>query len=127
MAAHPSPPSSRPSAPPPIAQPAAQPAAPAAASAHWLTVLPLGLRLPVQPGHSLLQAALAAGVRLPSACRNCTCRACLARLVQGRIHYLIDWPGLLAEEKAEGWILPCVAGAASDLLIDAPAASRLLG
>ena len=106
--------------PPPPAR--SGPAAP-----HRLTVLPLGVQLPVPAGHSLLQAALAAGVRLPSACRNGTCRACLARLVQGRIHYLIDWPGLLAEEKADGWILPCVACAASDLVIDAPAASRLLG
>jgi ferredoxin len=25
------------------------------------------------------------------------------------VRYRVEWPGLLAEEKAEGWILPCVA------------------
>ena len=64
---------------------------------------------------------------MPSACRNGTCRACLCRLVSGSIRYQIDWPGLLAEEKADGWILPCVATATSDVVIAAPAASRLLG
>ena len=51
----------------------------------------------------------------------------MARLVSGDIGYLIDWPGLLAEEKAAGWILPCVACALSDLVIEAPNATRLMG
>ena len=94
---------------------------------HQLSVQPGGWLLPVPAGHSLLQAALAAGVRLPNSCRNGSCRACLARLLSGHIHYSVDWPGLLAEEKAEGWILPCVACADSDLVIDAPGATPLLG
>ena len=94
--------------------------------AHQLSVQPGGWQLPVPAGHSLLQAALAAGVRLPNSCRNGSCRACLARLLSGHIHYSVDWPGLLAEEKAEGWILPCVACADSDLVIYAPAASPAL-
>ena len=89
---------------------------------HRLTVQPGGWQVPVPASHSLLQAALAAGVQLPSSCRNGSCRACLARLLSGQIHYQVDWPGLLAEEKTEGWILPCVACADSDLVIDAPAA-----
>jgi ferredoxin len=94
---------------------------------HRLTVLPGAWQAPVAAQQSLLQAARAAGVALPSACRNGSCRACLCRLVSGSIHYQIDWPGLLAEEKAEGWILPCVATASSDVVIDAPAAKRLVG
>ena len=92
-----------------------------------LTVLPGGWQVPVPAGQSLLQAALAAGVRLPNSCRNGSCRSCLARLESGQIHYTIAWPGLLAEEKAEGWILPCVACADSDLVITAPGASALIG
>ena len=92
-----------------------------------LTVQPAGWQAPVAPSQTLLQAARAAGLTLPSACRNGSCRACLCQLISGTIHYQIDWPGLLAEEKAEGWILPCVAGASSDVVIAAPAASRLLG
>ena len=92
-----------------------------------LTVQPAGWQALVAPGQTLLQAARAAGLNLPSSCRNGSCRTCLCQLVSGTVHYQIDWPGLLAEEKAGGWILPCVAGASSDVVIAAPAASRLLG
>ena len=106
---------------------AATPAGSGSATIHQLTVLPDGWQLPVAPQLSLLQAARAAGVSLPSACRNGTCRACLCRLVSGSIRYQIDWPGLLAEEKAEGWILPCVASATSHVVIEVPGAIRLFG
>lgn len=97
-------------------------AAPASAR---LTIQPLGAAVPLQPGQSLLQTALAAGIALPSSCRNGTCRTCMCKLASGQVRYLIDWPGLLAEEKAEGWILPCVATAEHDLVIDAPLAQPL--
>ena len=51
----------------------------------------------------------------------------LARLDSGQIRYTIDWPGLLAEEKQDGWILPCVALADSDVVITSPGASPLMG
>ncbi|MBC7729340.1 MAG: 2Fe-2S iron-sulfur cluster binding domain-containing protein [Microbacteriaceae bacterium] len=98
-------------------------------STSWptLTVQPAGWQALVAPDQTLLQAARAAGLNLPSSCRNGSCRACLCQLVSGTIHYQIDWPGLLAEEKAAGWILPCVAGARSNVVIASPAASRLPG
>ena len=92
---------------------------------HWMTVLPGGWRVPVPAGQTLLQAALDAGVRLPRSCRNGTCRACMAQLVDGHAHHRIDWPGLLAEEQAAGWVLPCVACADSDLTLLAPGAVEL--
>jgi ferredoxin len=67
---------------------------------------------------SVLQAAQQAGVALSASCRNGSCRACRVMLLRGRIRYTVEWPGLLAEEKAEGWILPCVARAESDLVIE---------
>jgi len=69
---------------------------------------------------SLLEAAAFAHVRLPRSCRNGTCRTCLCRLASGRISYRIEWPGVSAEEKAEGLILPCVAVAETDLVLWAP-------
>jgi len=39
------------------------------------------------------------------------------------VRYKIEWPGLSLDEKREGYILPCVAIATSDLVIEAPAAS----
>ena len=65
----------------------------------------------------ILYAALRAGVDLPSSCRNGTCRTCMCQLLSGEVMYLVRWPGLLPEEKAEGWILPCIAHARSDLVL----------
>jgi ferredoxin len=66
---------------------------------------------------TVLAASLAAGAGLASSCRNGTCRACIARLSDGRVTYRIDWPGLSADEKAQGYFLPCVAHASSDLVV----------
>ena len=70
-----------------------------------------------EPEMTILRASLRGGGGLLSSCRNGTCRACRCRLLEGEISYLIAWPGLSAEEKAEGWILPCVALPRSDLLL----------
>lgn len=69
----------------------------------------------------LLQSALQAGITLESSCRNGTCRSCICRLASGEVVYRIDWPGLSAEEKTDGYILPCVAYPVSDLVITLPA------
>ncbi|HJV52941.1 MAG TPA: 2Fe-2S iron-sulfur cluster-binding protein, partial [Noviherbaspirillum sp.] len=52
---------------------------------------------------TLLDAASRAGLRLPSSCRNGTCRACMCRMTSGQVRYRIAWPGLLPEEKAQGF------------------------
>jgi len=91
-----------------------------------VSITPSGLRYQqVRPAQSLLQAALDAGIRLPSSCRNGTCRACICQLDVGEVDYLIDWPGLSREEKADGWILPCVATARSDVRLHVPDAVDL--
>lgn len=69
---------------------------------------------------SLLLAAALAGIELPSSCRNGSCRACICRLLEGEIAYQVDWPGVLPEERAQGFILPCVACARSDLVLACP-------
>ncbi len=73
---------------------------------------------------SLLEAALAAGIQLPSSCRNGSCRTCLCQLISGQVKYRIEWPGLSREEKADGCILPCVALPLTDVLIEVKTASR---
>ena len=74
---------------------------------------------------TVLEAAERAGVRLPSSCRNGTCRTCICLSTGGTVRYKIEWPGLSLDEKREGYILPCVAVAEGDLVIVAPAAKRL--
>lgn len=91
---------------------------------YTVTVLPAGWRFNAGPQVPLVTAAQHAGIRLPRSCRNGTCRACLCRLLHGQVLYTVDWPGVSADEKAEGWILPCVALARSPLAIEVPDASR---
>jgi ferredoxin len=81
---------------------------------------PDGRTFSARADESLLAAAARAGFELASSCRNGTCRTCMSRLVAGDVAYSIEWPGLLAEEKAEGWILPCVAHARSDIVMTPP-------
>lgn len=69
------------------------------------------------PDQPLLYAAAHAGIELASSCRNGSCRTCMCRLLSGQVSYRIQWPGLLPEEKAEGWILACIAYAESDLVL----------
>lgn len=57
------------------------------------------------------------GIDWPSSCRNGTCRTCLGQLEGGQVRYEMDWPGLSAEEKAEGCVLPCVAYPCSDVVL----------
>lgn len=64
----------------------------------------------------LLIAAEHAGLAPPSSCRNGTCRTCIGRLASGQVRYRIQWPGLSVEEKAEGYILPCVAYPVGDVV-----------
>lgn len=80
-------------------------------------VEPAGWSFPASPGTPLLQSAEDAGLALPSSCRNGTCRSCVSRLLAGEVTYRIAWPGLSAEEKADGWILPCVAHPLTDVVL----------
>lgn len=93
--------------------------------AAWCgTLAPGGWTFAASPDQPLLQSAELAGMVWPSSCRNGTCRTCICRLAQGRVAYRIAWPGLSAEEKAEGWILPCVALPLSDVVVEQPGARR---
>lgn len=89
---------------------------------HRITVVPLEARFEVGEHTSLLLAAEQAGIELPSSCRNGTCRTCLCRLAEGTVVHTIAWPGLSLEEKRDGFILPCVARATSDVVLAVPAA-----
>jgi len=94
-------------------------------TSHTIALLPGGLAFEADAGTSILHAAEAAGIGLPSSCRNGTCRTCICRVRSGDAVHLIEWPGLSFDEKREGWILPCVAVARSALEIEAPLARRI--
>jgi ferredoxin len=87
---------------------------------HDVRFEPDGARFAASPDQPLLLAAEQAGLPVPSACRTGTCRTCMCRVLSGQVRYRVQWPGLLPDEKAEGWILPCIAYAQSDLVLTAP-------
>ena len=69
---------------------------------------------------SLLDSLEQSGLQWPSSCRSGTCRTCIGQLVSGQVHYEMAWPGLTAEEKGEGRVLPCVARPLSDVVLQDP-------
>lgn len=89
----------------------------AAAAVHQAVMAPSGRSFAAPSDRTLLHSAEAAGIALPNACRNGTCRTCLRALHAGSVAYEIPWPGLLPEEKAGGWVLPCVAYPRSDVTL----------
>jgi ferredoxin len=79
---------------------------------------PSGRAFAASAHRPLLLSAADAGIALPSSCRNGTCRSCLKPLHAGDVHYRIEWPGLLPEERETGgWVLPCVAYPQSDVVL----------
>jgi len=86
-------------------------------ASHSALLRPSGRQFTAAADRTVLASAAEAGIAMASSCRNGTCRACLRPLHAGRVAYRIEWPGLLPEEKAGGWVLPCVAYPQSDLVL----------
>jgi ferredoxin len=80
-------------------------------------VEPAGQQFDAWSRQPLLLSLEQGGIDWPSSCRNGTCRSCIGVLERGVVRYEIEWPGLSAEEKAEGCVLPCVAYPCSDLVL----------
>ncbi len=83
---------------------------------YRVRIEPEGWEFNASADQPLMLSALDAGIELPSSCRNGTCRTCIAWLLEGRVQYRIDWPGLLPEEKGTH-VLPCCAYPQSDLTL----------
>lgn len=96
-----------------------QPSGSAAAPVFRVRLDAEGAHFSASPSLPILQSASLAGVVMDSSCRNGTCRTCIRKLASGQVAYRIEWPGLSAEEKQAGYILPCVAYPLSDLVIAA--------
>lgn len=77
----------------------------------------------VREDRTILEAAEASGVRLAAGCREGHCISCAAYLVEGRV----DQPEAVAltlAERAEGFVLLCVARPRSDCTLRVGADAR---
>ncbi len=73
----------------------------------------------VEPGQTVLEAALAAGIVLPYSCRNGACSTCKGKVVAGE-YKAGPYPAqiLSPEELAQGYTLFCQACPASDMVVE---------
>ena len=70
----------------------------------------------VPPGQQVVDAALAAGIRVPYACKGGMCCTCRAKLIEGRAEMLVNY-SLEPWEIERGFILTCQAVPKSDRLV----------
>ncbi len=85
--------------------------------AHDVLFAASGSRVRVQPGHTILEAALAAGVPLPSSCTMGGCGACKLHMREGSV--VMRQPNCLsAREREEGYVLTCCAYPSRDVVIE---------
>jgi ferredoxin-NADP reductase len=66
---------------------------------------------------TVLEAATAAGVRMPSSCRSGMCGTCRTVKVSGEVEMQHNG-GLRPREVKQGWFLPCCSRPLSDLVLD---------
>jgi ferredoxin-NADP reductase len=76
-----------------------------------------GLTMPVDPEQTLLEAAEAAGAPIPSLCRAGVCGTCRTRVTSGRVDCASQT--LDAQDREDGFVLPCVTRVKSDCTVDA--------
>ncbi|MDR0701668.1 MAG: CDP-6-deoxy-delta-3,4-glucoseen reductase [Azoarcus sp.] len=92
---------------------------------YHIQLQPGGQTFTAGDDHTLLEAALAAGLALPCGCRTGVCGACKARITQGSVDPGVYAAHALPEaERAEGYALLCRARARSDLTIEIPTAAQ---
>jgi len=73
-----------------------------------VAVEPFGWEFEVEPGQTILQAALAKGLPWPSRCRVGSCTTCRCRLLEGEVRELTDTSYVLSKEQlANRTVLAC--------------------
>lgn len=85
-----------------------------------VSVQPAGRGFTAEPGQTILDAALDAGIILPYSCRNGTCSTCRGRVVSGDYDAGTAPDRILeASDRAQGYTLLCQARPSSDVVIEA--------
>lgn len=76
-----------------------------------------GVTVECAPNQFILDAGIAAGLRLPSSCRKGLCGTCKTKLVSGKVD-MKHGGGIRQREIDQGLFLPCCSKPLSDLVMD---------
>jgi ferredoxin-NADP reductase len=99
---------------------AAAPGAPARSSQgsqYEITFAATGRSVTANGSHTLLEMAEAEGIGIPSSCRSGVCQACRTRVAEGDVD--CQSSVLDPDDRAEGFILPCVSWPQSNVVLEA--------
>ena len=99
------------------AAPAATPPAAEDAATFQVSFAKQGKTLEVRADQTVLSAARAGGIRLPTSCGNGVCGTCKSKLVSGQVDMKHEG-GIRQREVDAGFFLPCCSKPLSALVID---------
>jgi glycine betaine monooxygenase B len=88
-----------------------------AAQEFQITLPKLGKKFPCRSDQPILQAATAAGLRLPFSCSNGICGTCKSKKISGTVE-MKHAGGIRQREIDQGWVLPCCSRPQSDVTLD---------
>jgi len=104
-------------APAAAAQSAATPRPQQGSAQYEITFAATGRSVSAHGSHTLLEMAEAEGIAIPSSCRSGVCQACRTRVADGDVD--CQSSVLDPDDRAEGFILPCVSWPHSDVVLEA--------
>jgi CDP-4-dehydro-6-deoxyglucose reductase len=88
-------------------------------AARQVRLEPSGRTFTVNPGETILEAAIHAGIGLPYGCRNGACGACKGDLLSGEVTFGDHQErAITADEKASGKTLTCCTKPLTDVVVE---------
>jgi glycine betaine catabolism B len=100
-----------------VAPAAATPAGASGTAVHTITLKKTAQSFTCAEDQTILQAAVAAGVRLPSSCSSGACGTCKSMRLSGTVQ-MQHAGGIRQREVDQGWMLPCCSKPLSDVSLD---------
>jgi len=88
-----------------------------ATATHSIQLQKMGQSFSCRADQTILQAATAAGLRLPSSCSSGICGTCKTKKISGQVE-MKHAGGIRPREIDQGWILPCCSKPVSDVALD---------
>ena len=85
---------------------------------HTVQVMSHDVSVQVQPEETLLEALLDQGVDVPYNCQAGNCTECKCRLLEGKVHQLIDHAYVFTRDEIDqGYVLACQTKLRGDIKI----------